>query len=63
MALLVAGTIQDAGATNTPFAFTRADDVLERVRANLPNEAIRIRGELLCGARRGKLDRAFLSGR
>ena len=64
MALLAAGTIQDADATNTsfataPLAFTRADDVLERVRANLPNEAIRIRGELLCGARRGKLDRAF----
>ena len=40
-------------------AFTRAADVLERVRANLPKEAIQIRGELLCGTQRGKLDRAF----
>ncbi len=64
MALLAAGAIQGTGATNAPaaavpVAFTRAADVLERVRANLPNEAIKIRGELLCGARRGKLDRAF----
>lgn len=71
MALLTAGTIQasetntpirNGGApspTTTPMTFTRAADVLERVRANLPNEAIQIHGELLCGARRGKLDRAF----
>ena len=64
MALLAAGAIQVSGVTNAPcitapVAFTRAADVLERVRGNLPNEAIRIRGELLCGARRGKLDRAF----
>jgi len=75
MALLAADAIQGAGATNTPSAAapmafspgrsalaepgTRAADVLERVRANLPKEAIQIRGELLCGAQRGKLDRAF----
>lgn len=75
LALLAAGAMRVSGATNapsatTPAAFspgrsasaepgTRAADVLERVRANLPSEAIRIRGELLCGARRGKLDRAF----
>jgi Outer membrane lipoprotein-sorting protein len=70
MALLAAGAMQVSGATPTlrevgapsataPVAFTRAADVLERVRANLPNEAIQIHGELLCGARRGKLDRAF----
>jgi len=64
MALFAAGAIQGADATNAPsaaapVAFTRAADVLERVRANLPKEAIQIRGELLCGARRGKLDRAF----
>ncbi|MDP2990135.1 MAG: hypothetical protein Q8O57_06170, partial [Kiritimatiellota bacterium] len=61
MALLAAGVIQCAGAPSAvaPAAFTRAADVLERMRANLPKEAIQIRGELLCGARRGKLDRAF----
>jgi hypothetical protein len=70
MALLAAGAMQVSGVTPilreagapsaaAPGAFTRAADVLERVRANLPNEAIQIRGELLCGARRGKLDRAF----
>lgn len=64
MALLAAGAMSVSGATNKPLAtapvaFTRADDVLERVRANLPSEAIQIQGELLCGARRGKLDRAF----
>ncbi|MDP2989346.1 MAG: outer membrane lipoprotein-sorting protein, partial [Kiritimatiellota bacterium] len=64
MALLATGAIQGLGATNSPsaaapIAFTRAADVLERVRENLPNEAIQIRGELLCGSRRGKLDRAF----
>jgi len=72
MALFAANAIQIAGAAPTlpersggapsaaaPVAFTQAADVLERVRANLPKEAIQIRGELLCGARRGKLDRAF----
>ncbi|MFH1476071.1 MAG: outer membrane lipoprotein-sorting protein [Verrucomicrobiota bacterium] len=71
LALLAAGVIQGTGATPArreaetasssvaPMAFTQAADVLEQMRANLPNEAIRIRGELLCGARRGKLDRSF----
>ncbi|MFA5043594.1 MAG: hypothetical protein WC567_06360, partial [Kiritimatiellia bacterium] len=70
LALLAAGALRVFGATPTlqevraspataSATFTRAADVLERVRANLPSEAIRIRGELLCGARRGKLDRAF----
>ncbi|MDD5676718.1 MAG: outer membrane lipoprotein-sorting protein [Kiritimatiellae bacterium] len=66
LALLAAGAIEGAGASPTlplsaaePADFTCAADVLERVRANLPKEAIQIRGELLCGARRGKLDRAF----
>ena len=48
-----------APSAAAPVAFTRAADVLEQVRANLPKEAIQIRGEVLCGARRGKLDRAF----
>lgn len=52
-----------AGATNSspaaPITFNRAADVMERVRANLPKERVNIRGELLCGTQRGKLDRAF----
>jgi len=70
MALLAAGVMPSLGAppefrateaadVTAPMTFTRAADVLERVRANLPKEAIRIKGELLCGARRGKLDRVF----
>lgn len=53
------GTTPTLHAVGAPVPFTRAADVLERVRANLPNEAIQIRGELMCGAQRGKLDRAF----
>ncbi len=48
-----------APSETSPSTFTQTSDVLERVRANLPVEAVEIRGELLCGARRGKLDRAF----
>jgi len=64
MALLATGALQGVDATNAPpktapAVFTRAADVLDKVRANLPDESIQIHGELLCGARRGKLDRAF----
>ncbi len=61
MALLAANVMQANGApaATRPVALTRAADVLERMRANLPNKSIQIKGELLCGMRRGKLDRAF----
>lgn len=48
-----------APTTARPVVFTQATDVLERMQANLPKEPIQIQGELLCGPRRGKLDRAF----
>jgi hypothetical protein len=64
MAFLAAGVMQGAGAPNppsvaAPAAFTNAADVLKNMRDNLPDEAIHIKGELLCGSRHGKLDRVF----
>lgn len=64
LALLMLPVGLFAGETNHPMTtFRSAHELLEQVRASLPKETIQLRGELLCGAARGKLDRsAYLEG-
>ena len=57
-AILLAALAASSPEPGPAAAFPQADDVLARVRRSLPGAPVTVQGELLCGARRGKLDRA-----